>query len=173
MISKKSILVSGLIALVAVILVGIVYSNYVADDTASSGDESIAALKNEQSDLESSDIVESDDSEVSMMSAFGTDPQPELDTEQPVDDSDEDTAEAYANVKEVQAVTYQPDSESFIGFRECDDENSQCTVYGVPSTEVSDIIPGTQYTISYNNTAECSAAAGTSYCEVLGDFELK
>ena len=71
----------------------------------------------------------------------------------------------------VEAVEYGPDS-SYVGFRICDNSISSCTIYGVKASEIAKVTLGEDFILRFNETGNMGAAAGTTYIEVVGDFEL-
>ncbi len=72
---------------------------------------------------------------------------------------------------EVEAVEYEPDS-NYVGFRTCDNNLSTCTIYGIKASEIAKATLGENFILRFNETGDTGAALGTTYIEVVGEFEL-
>ena len=72
---------------------------------------------------------------------------------------------------EVEAVEYEPDS-NYVGFKTCDDNLSTCTIYGIKASEIAKATLGENFILRFNETGDTGAALGTTYIEVVGEFEL-
>ena len=72
---------------------------------------------------------------------------------------------------EVEAVEYAPDS-NYVGFRTCDNNLSTCTVYGIKASEIAKATLGENFILRFNETGDTGAALGTTYIQVVGEFEL-
>ena len=81
------------------------------------------------------------------------------------------TPKQFTYTYSVQAVKYEPNPDHYVGFKTCSD--SSCHVYGLPVTGIAKAVLGGTYSLSFNTTKNCSAAAGTTYCEVDSTFELR
>lgn len=73
----------------------------------------------------------------------------------------------------VEAVEFAPEADKYIGFRYCMPKDSVCSVYGIQMADIAKVMLGQTYTLSFDNYGNCTAAAGTSYCYVVGKHELK
>lgn len=77
---------------------------------------------------------------------------------------------AYTHTQEVEVFEYSPEPGAYTGYKFCDSSN--CTVVGVKNDESAAKKIGDKYKLNYNTLGECTAAAGTTYCKVEGDYNL-
>lgn len=83
------------------------------------------------------------------------------------------TATGFRYMYNVEVVEFAPNTDSYVGFRRCDQKDSVCTVYGIQSSEIAKATLGQTMTLSFDNYGNCGAALETSYCYVVGKHELK
>ncbi len=84
------------------------------------------------------------------------------------------STKTYEEVVRVEAVEYSPDPANYTGFRTCDYERSTCSVYGVETYKLPiNVEIGEEYMLYFMECGDGGAAAGTSYCNVIGAFSIK
>lgn len=84
--------------------------------------------------------------------------------------SDIEEETEYQYIYKTEAVEYLPDSDTYVGFKVC--EASKCYVYGIQENLLEQTVFGNTYELSFNDFGCSTAALGTSYCEVDGEFEI-
>ncbi len=92
--------------------------------------------------------------------------------EEETGEADIETESEYKYSYIAESVVYESDTANYGGYRVCDDDLSTCTVYGVSYEYIARGVLGGEYRVSFNSYECQGAAAGTTYCIVIGEAEV-
>lgn len=164
----KKYISQSLIALIFLFIGAGAY--YIVDELVSrhDSDDVIVNINHKNDDLRDVDLNRTD-----------TESDPEINKGQTGKDNNEnidvntnsEVPSKYKYKVDVEAYMYEPDN-SYVGLRTCDLKNSTCTIYGVKASDVAKAVLGQKFTVEFNEMGEATAAAGTTYIPIIGEFQL-